>query len=106
MKLLGSNRGYPFRVLDGHLQLRGAVLALLADTPASHQVGAFKEIVGGARKKCRHCIASYKTMNECFTEEFALRNENNHGEQLKLIENVPTKFLKEYYSMLFGVNGH
>ena len=106
LKSLGSNRGYPFRVFDGHVQLRGAVLALLADTPASHLAGAFKESVGGARKKCRHCMASFETMNECFTEEeFTLRNELDHEEQLKFIENAPTKFLKEYYSMLFGVNG-
>lgn len=51
LKSLGSNRGYPFRVFDGDGQLRGAFLALLADTPASHLAGAFKEKVGGARKK-------------------------------------------------------
>lgn len=106
LKTLGSNRGYPFRVWDGHVQLRGAALALLADTPASHLAGAFKEGVGGARKKCRHCMASFEDMNECFTEEeFSLRNKNNHEEQLKLIENAPNKFLREYYSKLFGVNG-
>ena len=106
LKSLCSNRGYPFRVFDGHVQLRGAVLALLADTPSSHLAGAFKESVGGARKKCRHCMASFKMMNECFTEEeFTLRKELDHEERLKLIENMPTKFLKEYYSMLFGVNG-
>ena len=34
-----------------------------------------------------------------------LRNELDHEEQLNLIENAPTKFFKEYYSKLFGVNG-
>lgn len=78
-------------------------MAFLADTPASHLAGAFKESVGGARKKCRHCMASFETMNACFTEEkFTLRNGLDHEEQLKLIENAPTKFLK-YYSKLFGL---
>ena len=106
LKTLGSNRGYKFRVWDGHMQLRGAVLALLADTPASHLAGAFKESVGGARRKCRHCMATFETMNEWFTEEeFLLRNKDDHEEQLNLMENTPSKFLKEYYSMFFGVNG-
>lgn len=105
LKTLGSNRGYPFCVLDGHVQFRVVVMAFLADTPASHLAGAFKESLGGARKKCHHCMASFETMNECFTEEeFTLRNGLDHEEQLKLIENAPTRFLK-YYSKLFGVNG-
>lgn len=66
------------------MQLRGAVMALLADTPASHLAGAFKESVDGTGKKCRHCMASFETMNEYFTEEeFTLRNELDHEEQLK-----------------------
>ena len=51
-------------------------------------------------------MASLETMNEYFMEvEFSLRNENDYEEQLKIIENAHKKFLKAYYSKLFGVNG-
>lgn len=51
-------------------------------------------------------MVSFQMMNECFMEEeFMLRNELDYEEQLKLIENVFIKFLKEYYLMFFGVNG-
>ena len=40
--------GYPFQVYGGVLRLRGSLLALLADTPASQLCGGFKEGFGGA----------------------------------------------------------
>ena len=105
LKTLGTERGYPFRVFGGHVRLRGAVLAFLADTPASNVGAGFKENVGGARKKCRHCCATYETMQECFSgEEFTLRCKQGHEEQLKRLEKAPNKFLREYYSKLFGIN--
>lgn len=105
LKILGSRRGYRFRIFDGEIVLRGALLGVLADTPASNLGAGFKESVGGARRKCRHCMTDYEKMQEFFTEEdFTLRNAEDHEEHLKLIENAPTKFLKEYYSKLFGVN--
>ena len=105
LKILGSDRGYPFQIFGGELFLRGALLAVLADTAASNLGGGFKESVGGARRKCRHCMATYESMQECFTEEeFTLRNAEDHEEHLKWLENAPTKFLKEYYSKHFCVN--
>ena len=106
LKTLGTERGYPFRVFGGHVRLRGAVLAFLADTPASNVGAGFKESVGGARKKCRHFHATYETMQECFSEEeFTLRCKQDHEEQLKRLEKAPNKFFRECYSKLFGING-
>ena len=102
IKMYGIN---PFPVFGGHVRLRGAVLAFLADTPACNVGAGFKESVGGARKKCRHCDATYETMQECFSEEdFTLRCKQDHEEQLKRLEKAPNKFLREYYSKLFGIN--
>ena len=81
------------------------MLAFLADTPASNVGACFKESVGGARKKCRHCDATYETMQECFSEEeFTSQCKQDHEEQLKQLEKAPNKFLREYYSKLFGIN--
>ena len=56
-------------------------------------------------KKCRHCDATYETMQECFSEEeFILRCKQDHEEQLKRLEKAPNKFLREYYSKLSGIN--
>lgn len=105
LKSLGTERGYPFLVFGGHVHLRGAVLAFLADTPASNVGAGFKESAGGARKKCRHCDATYETMQNCFSEEeFTLRCKQDHKQQLQRLEKAPNKFLREYYSKLFGIN--
>lgn len=97
-------KGHSFPVFGGDVVLRGGLLALLADTPASHLSGGFKESVGGAFRKCRVCMATFDTMQECFTEEeFTLRTKEEHASHLELIENAPSSFLKEYYSKKCGV---
>jgi len=103
--LLGTDMGYPFSVFGGQVFLRGAILAFLADTPACNLGACFKESVGGARRKCGHCMATYETMQEYFMEdEFTLRCKDSHEEQLHKLENAPSKFLRDYYSKIFAVN--
>lgn len=51
LQKLGMDRGYRFTIAGGIVYLRGAVLAVIADTPASQAVGSFKEGVGGAKRK-------------------------------------------------------
>ncbi|XP_068735393.1 uncharacterized protein [Montipora capricornis] len=68
LQLLGRDDGYTFTTSQGQVKLRGAVLAFLADTPASHTSAGFKEGVGSARRKCRHCIATFDSMQEYFEE--------------------------------------
>lgn len=78
LKELGSETGYPFTIAGGTVYLQGAILAVIADTPASQAVGCFKESVGGARRKCSHCMTSWEQMQEHFTkEEFVLRTKNS-----------------------------
>lgn len=48
MKLLGREDGYIFTIRNvGQVPMRGGLLAFLADTPASHAAGGFKEGVAG-----------------------------------------------------------
>ena len=105
-KLLGRDDGYIFTIRNlGKVVFRGAVLAFLADTPASHAAGGFKEGVGGVRWKCRHCMANFETIQKYFEEDmFHLRDHDDHEEQLHDIENAPSQYLKSYFSKEYGIN--
>ena len=48
--------GYTFLVSGERIQLKGSLLCMVGDTPAL--AGGFKEGVGFADKKCRHCMAN------------------------------------------------
>ena len=37
--------------------IEGALIAFVGHTPAVNMAGGFKEDVGGAWRKCRHCLA-------------------------------------------------
>lgn len=105
LKELGSETGHPFTIGGGTVYLRGAILAVIADTPASQVVGGYKESVGGAKRKCRHCMTSWEKMQEHFTEEeFVLRNSDRHEEQVSTIENAGSEYLRKYFSKEYGIN--
>ena len=105
LKILGTDTGHPFAIGEGVLYLRGALLAVLADTPASQAVGGFKEGVGGARRKCRNCMATFEEMqNLFFQDDFELRSQKEHDQQLQKLENATSKFLQSYYSKQYGIN--
>ena len=55
LKQLSQPAGFAFSLDQFYLPLRGAVVAVAADTPASNYLSGFKEGVGGALRKCRHC---------------------------------------------------
>lgn len=62
LKKLGQEDGIDFNVHGGIVRLRGALLAVVADTPAAHLLGRFKESVGGAKRKCCHCMTNFEEM--------------------------------------------
>ena len=102
LNVLGEDHGYNFRINGGNICLRGALLAVLADTPASQFLGAFKESVGGAKRKCRHCTADFESMQTLFTEEdFAPRSKEIREYQLEQLHNNPE--LYNHYSKEYGV---
>ena len=39
--------------------VKGRLIAFVGDTPAVNLVGGFKEGVGMAMRKCRHCMATF-----------------------------------------------
>lgn len=99
LKLLGDDFGYSFQLPQGTFRLRGGILAVVADTPASQEAGGFKAGVGGAYRKCRHCMATYDSMQKYFIEDsFVYRFSKDHEDYLQKIENAPTNFLKTFYS--------
>ena len=76
LKVLGGDLGYHFKICGGKICLQVALLAVVADTPASNLFGDFNESVGGTKCKCRHCMADFEQMQTIFTEEgFDLRDE-------------------------------
>ena len=106
LKELGGDNGYPFDIGGGVVYLRGAVLAGIADTPASQAFGCFKEGVGGAKRKCRHCMTTWEKMQEHFLEEdFLLRDSTQHEQQLSVIENAGSQYLRTFFSKQYGING-
>ena len=52
LKQLSQPAGFTFSPDQFYLPLRGAVVAVAADTPASNYLSGFKESVGGALRKC------------------------------------------------------
>jgi len=59
--------------------IEGTLLLVLADTPAAHWLGGFKEGVGFARKACRCCDANETSMRSRFTaSSFQQRTLSEH----------------------------
>lgn len=100
---LGRDMGYDFHIPNGIVRLRGALLAVIADTPASNLLGGYKEGVGGARRKCRHCMADFDDMQTKFVEEdFMLRSKELHEYHLQQLEE--NEGLRNHFSKEYGVN--
>ena len=82
------------------MRLRDALFAVIADTPAGQLLGGYKESVGGAKRKCRHCMADFDDIQSKFREtDFELRDKDMHDYHLQQMEENPelhTHFSKEY----------
>ena len=46
LQVLGGDLGHRFKINGGTVCLRGALLAVVADTPASNWLGGYKKSVG------------------------------------------------------------
>ena len=69
--------------IDGtNRTFHGALLAVIADTLASHQLGGFKGSMSWALRICRTCMATKDTIRSNFVEEnFELRTPAKHAVQ-------------------------
>lgn len=102
---LSNHDGYQFTLDNGrYITLQGALAAFIADTPASHEAAGFKEGVGLAFKKCRHCHATFESMQTDFLEEnFDLRNLQEHLHYLSTMSENDDN-LSQHLSMIYGIN--
>ena len=102
LKILEGDLGHHFDTHGGTICLRGALLAVVADTPASSLLGGYKESVGGVKRRCRHCMADFNAIQSLFTEEqFHLRNEELHEYHLRQMQEKPS--LHQHYSKEYGI---
>jgi hypothetical protein len=98
--------GHPFNISGKTHIMHGALLCVVGDTPAVSLVGGFKEGVGFALKKCRHCMANNTQIQEKFTEEeFVLRTLQLHLTQCSYVERPGiSSEEKQHFSKVYGVN--
>jgi hypothetical protein len=101
-----SQHGYTFHVDGEEVCLHGDLVAFLGDTPAAAKVGGFKEGVGFADKKCRHCMATNNQIqSKFFEEEFTMRTLSAHLTHCTYLERPGiTADEKSHYSKVYGIN--
>ncbi|XP_061747842.1 uncharacterized protein LOC133549871 [Nerophis ophidion] len=90
---------------NGERTIYGALLSVCGDTLAQHEVAGFKEGVGFAYSKCRHCECNFEDMQNKFNEDlFVKRTMARHNRQCSDIEKASTDFLREHLKTTFGIN--
>jgi len=73
LKLLYN--GVKIQTQNGEMDVFGAVVSLCGDTLAQHELAGFKEGVGFAYSKCRHCECTFEEMQRSFDEEIFLKEQ-------------------------------
>jgi len=82
----------------------GALVVVVADTPAANQVGGFKEGVGFASRKCRTCNCSADEMTEFFREhDFRLRTDSEHVGRCETLQSL-SRAARAFWSKEYGIN--
>lgn len=77
----------------------------MADTLERNKANGLKEGVSGAKRKYRHCMATFEDMQCYFTEEdFHQRNIDEHKQHLLKLEGSASKCLGDFYSKHYGIN--
>lgn len=97
--------GVQIQTQNGEMDLFGAVVSVCGDTLAQHELAGFKEGVGFAYSKCRHCECTFEEMQKNFDEKsFTKRTLEKHLRQCLEIERASTEFLKSALKTTYGVN--
>ena len=95
-----SSRGIDVTTNNVTRNYKGALLAFVADTAASHLVGGFKKSVGSAYRMCRTCMATTDSFKLNFnSNDFQLRSTADHLLQCTQLSGS----LKEHNSKVFGI---
>lgn len=61
--------GVKIQTQNGEMDLCGAVVSVCGDTLAQHEFAGFKEDVGFAYSKCRHCECTFEEMKVNFDKK-------------------------------------
>ncbi|XP_066911641.1 uncharacterized protein [Clytia hemisphaerica] len=82
----------------------GKVVMCLGDTLGQHLWGGFKEGVGGAYQKCRHCFCDFQTLQTVFDlSKITQRTEKLYDEHCSEIENATGEFQNDL-KITYGIN--
>ena len=96
-----SSSGVNVTVNGSTENYKGALLAFLADTLASHLLGGFKRSMSFAYRNCRTCMATSQMFREKFnSNDFQLRYTLMHLANCQRL----TGPLKKHYSKVYGIN--
>lgn len=103
--LIALYNGVQVNTSNGERTIYGALLSVCGDTLAQHEVAGFKEGVGFAYSKCRHCECNFEDMQNKFNEDlFVKRTVASYNRQCSDIEQASTDFLREHLKTTFGIN--
>lgn len=81
------------------------MIALCEDTLAQHELACFKEGVGFAYSKCRHCECTFEDMQSDFDEnKWVERTLEKHISQCLEIDKASTDTLKASLRTTYGIN--
>lgn len=82
-----------------------AAVSICGNTLAQHELCGFKEVVGFAYSKCRHCECSFEDMQMFFNEEnFEQRTLERHIRQCSDTEKASTEYLRNSLKSTYEVN--
>lgn len=97
--------GVKIQTVNGEKTIYGAMVSLCGDTLAQHELAGFKEGVGFAYSKCRHCECSFEDMQSYFSEDlYTKRTLENHIRQCDEIEKAKTDLLHNSLRTTYGIN--
>ncbi|XP_074645846.1 uncharacterized protein LOC141902103 [Tubulanus polymorphus] len=96
--------GHTLLLKTGPYRTNGALFCFSADTPASNEIGGFKEGVGGAKKPCRICEIKSENLNTCFhADDSEKRDEEEHLARCDYLEELDGQERKAM-SIEYGIN--
>ena len=82
-------------------QIKGSLLAFLADNLAANDLGGFKKSFSFSFRWCRTCLVTQRTFTSSFTSSgFELRTEDKHREQCQNLDGPAAS----HYSKTYGIN--
>lgn len=97
--------GVKMQTIHGQKTIYGAMVSVCGDTLAQNELARFKEGVGFAYSKCRHCECSFEDMQAHFNEDvFTKRTLKRHIRQTDEIEKADTDFLRNSLRTTYGIN--